>query len=59
MRRLAYDASDPGLVSPDLAAGIRRVFEEIRLTASWPRVACSAPGRDSGGSIGSDGADDP
>ena len=31
MRRLAYEASDTGLLSPDLAAGIRRVKGAKRL----------------------------
>src|ERR1700692_500894 len=31
VRRLAYEASDCGLLSPDLAAGIRRVKEAKRL----------------------------
>ena len=31
VRRLAYEASDSGLLSPDLAAGIRRVKEVRRL----------------------------
>ena len=31
MRRLAYEASDTGLLSPELAAGIRRVNGAKRL----------------------------
>jgi hypothetical protein len=31
VRRLAYEASDSGLLSPDLAAGIRRVKGAKRL----------------------------
>src|SRR6266404_5509317 len=38
VRRLAYEASDTGLLSPDLAAGIRRVKGAKRLgvrTGNW------------------------
>jgi hypothetical protein len=31
VRRLAYEASDSGIVNPDLAAGIRRVKGAKRL----------------------------
>ncbi len=43
VRRLAYEASDTGLLSPDLAAGIRRVKrrEASRIT-DWELVDCRA-----------------
>src|SRR5215467_15541099 len=51
VRRLAYEAADPGLLSPDLAAGIRRVKGAKRvgvrlgnwLTAEQGRALLQAP----------------
>jgi len=47
VRRLAYEAADTGLLSPDLAAGIRRVKGAKKLgmrlgnwlDISWPQMA--------------------
>ena len=46
VRRLAYEAADSGLLSPELAAGIRRVKGVrrlgVRLGRNWPsRSGCS------------------
>ena len=42
VRRLAYEASDTGLLSPDLAAGIRRVKGAKRLSrALQPKKSCT------------------
>ena len=54
VRRLAYEASDSGLLNPDLAAGIRRVKGAKRLgmrlgnwlTADQGRSLLAAPNRD-------------
>jgi site-specific recombinase XerD len=54
VRRLAYEAADSGLLSPDLAAGIRRVKGAktlgVRLgnwlTAEQARMLCQAPNPD-------------
>jgi site-specific recombinase XerC len=55
MRRLAYEASDTGLLSPELAAGIRRVKGAKRLgvrignwlTVDQARTLLAEPPRDS------------
>jgi site-specific recombinase XerD len=39
VRRLAYEAADTGLLSPELAAGIRRVKGAKRLGTRWLTVA--------------------
>ena len=39
IRRLAYEASDCGLLSPDLAAGIRRVTAFVGRTSASARAA--------------------
>jgi hypothetical protein len=41
VRRLAYEASDCGLLSPDLAAGIRRV-KGARRTSAWLKCSQTA-----------------
>jgi hypothetical protein len=38
VRRLAYEASDSGLLSPDLAAGIRRVKGAASWRSDWQLV---------------------
>jgi hypothetical protein len=38
IRRLAYEAADSGLLSPELAAGIRRVKGVKQLGAGWKLV---------------------
>jgi hypothetical protein len=47
VRRIAYEAADAGLLSPELVAGIRRVKGARRRLAqgstSWPRTTCGAP----------------
>jgi hypothetical protein len=40
VRRLTYEASDCGLLSPDLAAGIRRVNGERHLGCKQPHPIC-------------------
>jgi hypothetical protein len=45
VRRLAYEAADCGLLSADLAAGIRRVKGVKKLgirLGNWLSLACSA-----------------
>ena len=46
VRRLAYEASDSGLSSPELAAGIRRVKGSKRLTADQCRLLLCTPSPD-------------
>ena len=42
VRRVAYEAADAGLLSPELAAGIRRVFRE-RPSSSIPPFSVAVP----------------
>src|SRR5436309_14039955 len=53
VRRLAYEASDSGLLSPDLAAGIRRVKGVRRLGVKIGNWLTAEEGRRMIGSFGS------
>jgi hypothetical protein len=55
VRRVAYEAADSGLLSPELAGGIRRVKGVRRIGCDWvtaecgsgPLIAAEVPGRQS------------